>query len=123
MPKVLVVDDEADIVRLVRFRLEKEGWDVVSAFDGQSAIAAAIEHRPDLIFLDIMMPDMDGFDVLEEIRTRRGVYKTPVVMLTARRSGVDMDKARAFNVYHYITKPFDPELLITTAKKILLFAG
>ena len=77
MPKVLVVDDEEDIVRLVRFRLEKEGWEVVSAFDGRSAVTAAMEHRPDLIFLDIMMPDMDGFGVLEEIRTRRGYGQSP----------------------------------------------
>lgn len=119
MPKIMVVDDEPDLVRLVQFRLEREGWQVVTASDGLSAISLAAEERPDLIFLDVMMPGMDGFEVLEQIRTRRGVYKTPVVMLTAKGTTTDLEKARELYVQHYIIKPFDPDKLVSTAKKIL----
>src|ERR1035437_325366 len=77
VPKVMVVDDEPDLVRLVQFRMEREGWDVVTATDGLSALSKAMEERPDIIFLDVMMPGMDGFEVLEQIRTRRGIHKTP----------------------------------------------
>lgn len=119
MPKIMVVDDEPDLVRLVQFRLEREGWDVVTASDGQSALAVIAEEHPDLIFLDVMMPGMDGFEVLEQIRTRRGVHKTPVVMLTAKGTTTDLEKARELYVQHYIIKPFDPDKLVTTAKRIL----
>ncbi len=119
MPKIMVVDDEPDLVRLVQFRLEREGWEVISATDGLSALAKAQEEHPDLIFLDVMMPGMDGFEVLEQIRTRRGIHKTPIVMLTAKGTSTDLEKARALYVQHYIIKPFDPDKLVSTAKKVL----
>jgi DNA-binding response OmpR family regulator len=119
MPKILVVDDEPDLVRLVEFRLEREGWDVVTASDGLSAVGTAIDEKPDLIFLDVMMPGMDGFEVLEQIRTKRGIHKTPVIMLTAKGTTPDLEKARALYVQHYIIKPFDPDKLVATAKKVL----
>jgi DNA-binding response OmpR family regulator len=119
MTKILVVDDEPDLVRLVEFRLEREGWDVVTASDGPTALALASEEHPDLIFLDVMMPGMDGFEVLSQIRTRRGLHKTPIVMLTARGTTGDLEKATGLYVQHYIIKPFDPEKLVSTVKKIL----
>ena len=119
MPKIMVVDDEPDLVRLVQFRLEREGWDVVTATDGLSAISTIVDEKPDLIFLDVMMPGMDGFEVLEQIRTKRGVQKTPVIMLTAKGTTGDLEKARSLYVQHYIIKPFDPDKLVERAKKIL----
>jgi two-component system alkaline phosphatase synthesis response regulator PhoP len=119
MPKIMVVDDEPDLVRLVQFRLEREGWDVVTATDGLSAISLIVDEKPDLIFLDVMMPGMDGFEVLEQIRTTRGVQKTPVIMLTAKGTTTDLEKARSLYVQHYIIKPFDPDKLVERAKKIL----
>jgi len=115
----MVVDDEPDLVRLVQFRLEREGWDVVTATDGLSAISTIVDEKPDLIFLDVMMPGMDGFEVLEQIRTKRGVQKTPVIMLTAKGTTGDLEKARSLYVQHYIIKPFDPDKLVERAKKIL----
>jgi two-component system, OmpR family, alkaline phosphatase synthesis response regulator PhoP len=119
MPKIMVVDDEPDLVRLVQFRLEREGWEVVTATDGLSAISTIVDEKPDLIFLDVMMPGMDGFEVLEQIRTKRGVQKTPVIMLTAKGTTGDLEKARSLYVQHYIIKPFDPDKLVERAKKIL----
>jgi DNA-binding response OmpR family regulator len=119
MPKILVVDDEIDMVNLIKFRLEVEGWEVVTAANGHSAMASAIQEHPDLILLDIMMPDMDGITVLEQIRTKRGIHRTPVVMVTAKRSVIDMEKARRMDAPYFIVKPFDPEVLITTARKAL----
>ena len=123
MARVLVVDDEPDIAQILKFRLERDGHEILVAADGQAAVDLAVTERPDLILLDIMMPGMSGFEVLEQIRTRRGIYKTPVVMITARRSGVDMDKALAYNVIQYITKPFDPEKVAETVKRVLLNSG
>ncbi|HET6382943.1 MAG TPA: response regulator [Armatimonadota bacterium] len=119
MPKIMVVDDEPDLVRLVQFRLEREGWEVVTASDGLSAVSLVIEEKPDLLFLDVMMPGMDGFEVLEQIRTRRDLHKIPVVMLTAKGGATDLEKARSLHVQHYVIKPFDPDRLVATAKKIL----
>ena len=119
MPKIMVVDDEPDLVRLVQFRLEREGWEVITATDGLSALGKAMDEHPDLIFLDVMMPGMDGFEVLEQIRSRRGIHKTPVVMLTAKGTTTDLEKARSLYVQHYVIKPFDPDKLVATAKKVL----
>ncbi|HET6382944.1 MAG TPA: response regulator [Armatimonadota bacterium] len=119
MPKILVIDDEVDLLQLVKFRLEQEGWEVVTAQDGIAGLDAAVESQPDLIFLDIMMPQMDGFAFVERLRTTRGVHRTPVVMLTAKSTAMDIQRARDLYVQNYITKPFDPEKLVTTAKKLL----
>jgi len=119
MPKIMVVDDEPDVVRMLQFRFEKDGFEVVSCGDGQSALSLAEEEKPDLIVLDIMMPLMDGMEVLRQIRSRRATSKTPVIMLTAKTSSVTVDQARQLWVSDYITKPFDPEKLVVKVRKAL----
>lgn len=119
MPKILVVDDEEDVVRLLEFRLAKEGFNVVSARDGQTALSLTEQEKPDLVVLDIMMPLMDGMEVLRQIRSRRAMSKTPIIMLTAKTSSLTVDEARQLWVSDYIMKPFDPEKLVTKVKKAL----
>jgi len=119
VPKILVVDDEPDLVKLLTFRFEREGWEVITACDGHQGVTAAEEHHPDLIVLDIMMPVLDGMEALEQIRTSRGIHKTPVVMLTAKNSAFDTARARELYVQHYVTKPFDNEKLVSTIKRVL----
>lgn len=119
MPKILVVDDEEDVVRLLEFRLSKEGFDVISCNDGRTALDLADEQKPDLILLDIMMPFMDGMEVLRQVRSRRATSRTPVIMFTAKTASVTIDEARQLWVSDYIVKPFDPEKLVLKAKKAL----
>ncbi len=119
MARVLIVDDEADVVRLLQFRFEKEGFDTITAADGQSGLALVEAEMPDLVILDIMMPLMDGMEVLRQIRSRRKTSKVPVIMLTAKTASISVDEARQLWVSDYIMKPFDPEVLVKKAKKAL----
>lgn len=119
MPRVLVVDDEEDVVRLLEFRLQKEGFDVITATDGQSAVRITEQEKPDLVILDIMMPLMDGMEALRQIRSRRATSRIPVIMLTAKTASVTVDEARQLWVSDYIMKPFDPEKLVAKARKAL----
>jgi DNA-binding response OmpR family regulator len=119
MPKVMVVDDEPDLVRLVEFILQKEGFDVVACSDGRTALSLVEDEKPDLIILDIMMPLLDGMEVLRQIRSRRGTARVPVIMLTAKTASVTVDEARQLWVSDYVMKPFDPEKLVLKVKKAL----
>lgn len=119
MPKILVVDDEPDVVRLVEFRLQREGFEILTCSDGRSALDLLETEKPDLIVLDIMMPLMDGMEVLRQIRSHRATSRIPVIMLTAKTASVTVDEARQLWVSDYVMKPFDPEKLVTKVKKAL----
>lgn len=119
MAKILVVDDEPDVVRLIEFRLQAEGFDVVSCGDGRTALKLVEDEKPDLMILDIMMPLLDGMEVLRQIRSRRTSSRMPVVMLTAKTASVTVDEARQLWVSDYIMKPFDPEKLVSKVKRAL----
>jgi DNA-binding response OmpR family regulator len=105
--RVLVVDDERNIVQLVRLYLSKEGFDVDSAFDGKQALDKVHSHRPDLIVLDLMMPEMDGLTVCRELRKTSNV---PIIILTARSDDVDKVVGLELGADDYVTKPFSPGL-------------
>ena len=116
MKRILVVDDEPNIVELLRLYLEKEGFAVIAARDGDEALALHHRHDPDLVILDLMLPKLDGFDVCREIR-RRG--ETPVLMLTARSDDVDSIVGLELGADDYVTKPFNPRALVARVKAIL----
>ena len=101
--KILVVDDEKPIVDILRFNLQKEGYAVIEAYDGEEAVAKAISHAPDLILLDVMLPKLDGFGVCKKIREK---LSTPILMLTAREEEVDKVLGLELGADDYITKPF-----------------
>jgi two-component system, OmpR family, response regulator len=113
---ILVVDDERHIVDLVRLYLEKDGFGVLTAADGQEALDRHARHDPDLVILDLMLPKLDGFEVCREIR-RRG--ETPVLMLTARDDDVDAIVGLELGADDYVTKPFNPRALVARVKAIL----
>jgi DNA-binding response OmpR family regulator len=113
---ILVVDDERHIVDLVRLYLEKEGYAVVAAADGEQALAIHQRREPDLVILDLMLPKLDGFEVCREIR-RRG--DTPILMLTARTDDVDSIVGLELGADDYVTKPFNPRALVARVKAIL----
>ncbi|BCV23938.1 MAG TPA: response regulator transcription factor [Firmicutes bacterium] len=114
--KILVVDDEATIVEFVRINLEKAGFTVLSAGDGDTALALATSERPDLIVLDVMLPGRDGFEVCRELRR---TSSTPIIMLTARDEDIDKILGLELGADDYITKPFNPRELVARIKAIL----
>ena len=112
MPKVLVVDDDPVIQRLLQVNFEMEGWTVVIADDGIAGLAAAKQHTPDAILLDVMMPKMDGLAVAAELKADPETARIPVVLLSAKAQAGDLGAGMATGADEYITKPFDPlELL------------
>ena len=116
MKTILVIDDERNIVELLRLYLEKEGWLVVTAADGEVGLELHRRHDPDLVILDLMLPRIDGLEVCREIR-RRG--DTPVVMLTARDDDVDAIVGLELGADDYVTKPFNPRALVARIKAVL----
>lgn len=118
-PRILVVDDEPDILNLLDYNLRKAGFKVLSAKDGPEAIDTARLKRPDLILLDIMLPNMEGTDVLKRLKTFDSTRHIPVIMLTAK--GEEVDKIIGFELgaEDYITKPFSPRELILRVRAVL----
>ena len=115
-PSILVVDDEAPIRKLVTSYLQAEGWDVATASDGIEAVEAVRERRPDLVVLDVSMPELDGIEALRQIRTTSDVY---VIMLTARAEETDKLIGLAVGADDYLTKPFSPRELVARIKAVL----
>lgn len=117
--RVLVVDDEPDIVALVAYHLVKAGYRVSTAANGPDAVMQARQERPALIVLDLMLPGMSGFDVLEQLRAEEGTRDVAVLMLTARKDEPDRIKGLSLGADDYITKPFSPQELILRVGAIL----
>ncbi len=116
MYTVLVVDDEKPIVDILQYNLEKEGYRVITAYDGDSALEAVRRDSPDLILLDIMLPGKDGFTVCREIRTEKD---TPIIMLTAKELEVDKVLGLELGADDYVTKPFSAREVIARVKATL----
>ena len=114
--RILLVDDDPNIARLVQLYLEKEGWEVESAARGDDALTAFRRHEPDLILLDVMLPGLDGWQVLKSVRAQGSV---PVIMLTAKDETFDKVLGLELGADDYITKPFDPKELIARVKAVL----
>jgi two-component system phosphate regulon response regulator PhoB len=117
--RILVVDDEPDIVALVAFHLVKAGYRVSTAPSGPDAVAQARQECPSLIVLDLMLPGMSGFEVLEQLRAEEGTRDVAVLMLTARREEPDRIKGLSLGADDYLTKPFSPQELVLRVGAIL----
>ncbi len=116
MTKILVIDDEASITNLVSAYLKPEGYEVYTAMDGNAGLKAAHAFKPDLIILDVMLPGMDGIELLTRLRRESGVY---VIMLTARTEETDKVIALSVGADDYVTKPFSPRELVARVKAAL----
>ena len=114
--KILIVDDEERMVRFIRLNLEHDGFRVIEAFNGTQAINQVRSNLPDLILLDIMMPDLDGFEVLRIVRETSSV---PVIMLTAKGEEDDRVRGLELGADDYITKPFSPRELVSRVRAVL----
>ncbi|MFZ5818521.1 MAG: response regulator transcription factor [Chloroflexota bacterium] len=114
--RILIVDDEERMVRFIRLNLEHDGFQVSEAFNGKQAIQKMRDLTPDLILLDVMMPDLDGFEVLETIRE---ISSVPVIMLTAKGEEDDRVRGLELGADDYVTKPFSPRELVSRVKAVL----
>ncbi|MGE0145213.1 MAG: response regulator transcription factor [Planctomycetota bacterium] len=117
--KVLVVDDDPFIARSLAFVLRKAGFDVIEARDGESALETIRSQHPDLVFLDVMMPKIDGFQVVEQVRADPACDGVRIVLLTARGQEADRLRGQAVGADAYVTKPFSPTKILEQARALL----
>jgi two-component system, OmpR family, phosphate regulon response regulator PhoB len=117
--QILVVEDERDIAALVAYHLTKEGYRVRTVSTGDDAMEAVRNERPDLVVLDLMLPGMSGYDILEEVRRRPEMEDVPVVVLTARREESDRIRGLELGADDYLTKPFSPQELVLRIGAVL----
>jgi two-component system, OmpR family, alkaline phosphatase synthesis response regulator PhoP len=117
--KILIADDEPNILISLEFLMKREGYDVVLARDGQEAMDAIVRERPALVLLDVMMPIKTGFDVCHEVRAHEAVRDTLIVMLTAKGRDTDVAKGLALGANAYMTKPFSTKELVQKVRDLL----
>jgi phosphate regulon transcriptional regulator PhoB len=117
--RVLVIDDEKDLIELVSYNLEKEGFRVLSARDGESGMAAALSELPDIIIIDLMLPGVDGLEVCRFLRTDHRTARIPLIMLTAKSAESDRIVGLELGADDYVTKPFSPRELTARIKAVL----
>jgi len=118
-PLVLVADDDPDILALVRFRLERDGYEVLSAPDGETALDLALARTPDLALLDVMMPRLDGYEVTRRLREHGPTTTIPIILLTARVQEPDVERGFQAGADDYVTKPFSPQMLVRRVQAAL----
>ncbi|HEX7469378.1 MAG TPA: response regulator transcription factor [Verrucomicrobiae bacterium] len=117
--RILVVDDEPEAVELVEFNLKQAGYAVSTAADGAEALKKARAQTPDLIVLDVMLPEMDGFEICKTLRLDAATAKVPIIMLTAKAAEIDRVLGLELGADDYLTKPFSPRELVLRVKKVL----
>jgi two-component system, OmpR family, alkaline phosphatase synthesis response regulator PhoP len=117
--KILVVDDEEDILELVRYNLSREGYKVLSATSGEEGLKSARAEKPDLIILDLMLPGVDGLDVTRRLKGDEATRKIPIVMLTAKGEESDIVTGLELGAEDYITKPFSAKVLVARIRTVL----
>ena len=116
---VLVIDDEKDLLELVRYNLEREKLDVITAADGQSGLDIGLKHKPDLVLLDLMMPGMNGLEVCKQLRADARTSRVPIIMLTAKAAETDKIVGLEMGADDYITKPFSVRELVARVRALL----
>ena len=116
---ILVVDDEVELVDMVKMRLEANDYEVLSAYDGQEGLEKAKKEKPDLIILDLMLPKMDGYKVCGLLKADSRYNKIPIIIFSARAQEEDRKLGEELGAEIYITKPFEPQLLLEKIKELL----
>lgn len=117
--KILIADDEPNILLSLEFLMQREGFQVLVARDGQQALDAILQQRPDLVLLDVMMPKKSGFDVLQAVREHDELAGLRILMLTAKGRDTDMAKGLALGADDYMTKPFSTRELVDKVRALL----
>jgi len=117
--KILVVDDEPNVIRSLTFVLEKEGYDVSSATNGEGAMAKIQESKPNLMLLDVMMPKKNGYEVCKEVKSNPSLSDIHIIMLTAKGQQADREKGLNAGANEFMTKPFSLKMIVGKVKEIL----
>ena len=117
--RILVVDDEPDAIELIRFNLKASGYEVLTAEAGEEALAKARKFSPDMILLDVMIPEIDGLEVCKILRRDPATASLPIIMLTAKASEIDRVLGLEFGADDYVTKPFSPRELMLRVRNLL----
>jgi len=117
--RILVVDDEPDAIELIHFNLKASGYEVLTAEDGEEALAKARKFSPDMILLDVMLPEIDGLEVCKILRRDPATVSLPIIMLTAKASEIDRVLGLEFGADDYVTKPFSPRELMLRVRNLL----
>lgn len=117
--RILIVEDELDIIELISFHLKKEGFEIDFVTEGDQALPAIEEQRPDLILLDLMLPGMDGFDVCRQLKGIPEHKNIPIIMVSAKSEEPDIVSGLELGAEDYVTKPFSPKILISRVKAVL----
>ena len=121
--RILIIDDEKDLIELVRYNLEQEGFQVTGLPDGESGLNAAVQEVPDLILVDLMLPGMDGLEVCRSLRANSRTASIPIIMLTAKSGESDRIVGLELGADDYVTKPFSPRELAARVKAVLRRTG
>ena len=117
--RILIIDDEPHLVEVLANRLRKAGYEIVSAVAGREGLEHASKAKPDLILLDLLMPGLDGYHVLQELKQRENTKSIPVMILTVKKWSEDIEKVMIQGAVDYIVKPFNPGELLEKIKKVL----
>jgi len=117
--KILIVDDKREVVELVTATLEGEGYQIISASDGREALEKIGKEKPDLVLLDVVMPKMNGLEVLAKVKKDPQTKDVPIIMLTAKGQQLDKDKGMRLGAEDYIIKPFSPSHLLRKIEEIM----
>ena len=117
--RVLVADDDENLLAIVSYRLERSGYVVIAANDGEEAVRLALAERPDLAVLDVMMPKLDGYEVTRRLRQHEQTRRMPVILLTARAQEADVARGFEAGADDYVRKPFSPQELRARVQAIL----
>ncbi|MDQ4065637.1 MAG: response regulator [Actinomycetota bacterium] len=117
--RILIADDDPVILRLIQVNLELEGYEVLTANNGEEAVTKAMADHPDLVILDIMMPRLDGYQTCERLKESEDTRDIPIVFLSAKAQQTDIDKGRSYGVEDYLTKPFDPSELLEVVERLV----
>jgi len=117
--KILVVEDEMEMVEMLKFRLEANNYEVITAYDGQEALDVIQKDKPDLILLDLMIPKITGYEICKTLKSNERYKDIPVIIVTARTQEKDMNLAKELCVGACITKPYEPQVLLSKIREIL----
>lgn len=117
--KILIADDEPDIVRLLEFVLRRKGFDVISVHNGEAVVGLAEEEMPDLILLDVLMPVVDGLEVCRRLKKNSKIRGIPVAMLSAKSQKTEIKEGLEMGAVEYICKPFDPKEMVARVARII----
>lgn len=117
--RILVADDEPDVRELVVYRMKRSGYDVVEAKNGEEAYDLAVQHVPDLIVADVMMPRIDGYELTRRLRAEPTTQRIPIILLTAKTQEADVSQGFAAGADDYLKKPFNPDELVARVRAVL----